>query len=70
MSDHGPALIGVLLLAFFFYFVALAVTAGAAESKCLAAGWREAKVDYALNVYCVKREDQTDIVKPLREVTK
>ena len=39
-----------------------------AQSRCYERGWPSAKVDYRLRMYCVKRVDQTDVVRPLSEV--
>lgn len=39
-----------------------------AHRLCLAAGWPVAEVDYTFTAYCIKRVDQTDVVKPLREI--
>lgn len=41
-----------------------------ANTQCLKLGWRDAKIDYLFNQYCVARTDQTDIVVPLEEATK
>lgn len=37
------------------------------ESQCLKQGYRDSKVDWFLNQYCIKRVDQTDIVVPLKK---
>lgn len=39
-------------------------------SRCLANGYPDARQDFMLRVYCVKRVDQTDVVVPLSEVGK
>jgi len=41
-----------------------------AHSACLQEGYPESKMDWQLKTYCVKRQDQTDIVVPLAEVRK
>ena len=35
------------------------------ENRCVAAGWRDSKVTWTMARYCVAREDQSDVVKPL-----
>jgi hypothetical protein len=42
----------------------------ATEDRCLAAGYRDAVVTATYQRYCVTRTEQTDIVKPLSEVSK
>lgn len=49
--------------------VFLCIASFSAEQKCLAHGWPRAKVDWAFNAYCVKRIDQTDVVRPLKEIS-
>ncbi len=41
-----------------------------ANSACLQGGYPESKMDWQLKTYCVKRQDQTDVVVPLAEVRK
>lgn len=41
-----------------------------ATSECLQAGYPSSRMDWQLKTYCVKRQDQTDIVVPLAEVRK
>lgn len=36
-----------------------------ASSACLQAGYPQGKLDWKFKTYCVKRQDQTDIVVPL-----
>ncbi len=44
-----------------------AIVDAVTKSSCLAAGYREASVDWAFNRYCVKRLDQTDLVVPFAD---
>lgn len=39
-----------------------------ATQECLSLGWPSARVDLTLKQYCVKRVDQTDEVRPLKEL--
>ena len=38
------------------------------SNRCLAAGWPTSKVDSSLRGYCIKRRNQTDVVKLLAEI--
>jgi hypothetical protein len=55
-------------LAIVVLVVALAVFHARIDAQCLRAGYPGSTYDYALNAYCVKRVDQTDVVVPLSEV--
>ena len=49
-------------------FCAYIIAQATAQEKCLSMGWPSAKLDYTLKQYCVKRVDQTDVVRPLNEL--
>lgn len=55
----------VLLFAFIAWCIVLAVVEIPLQSECLSRGYREAKIDFFFNRYCITRSDQTDIVVPL-----
>jgi len=38
------------------------------KSKCLKAGYPSTTIDVFLNFYCIKRQDQTDVVVPAKEL--
>ena len=35
------------------------------DSRCLAAGYPTAHIDFKFNAYCTRRVDQTDVTVPL-----
>jgi hypothetical protein len=41
-----------------------------AQTECLAAGYPGSALSLYLEVYCIKRVDQTDVVIPLSEVSR
>jgi hypothetical protein len=62
-------LVAVGVIALIVAMLAVSVTSVAmrlsTERRCLEAGWRDSKVTWTLGRYCVAREDQSDVVKPL-----
>jgi hypothetical protein len=38
------------------------------EAQCLELGWPKARIDFRLNAYCIKRVNQTDVVRPLKDL--
>ena len=60
------ALIGGLTI-FCMYMSTGLVLAGLTQQECLRRGWREGSITLLLERYCITRNDQTDIVKPLRD---
>lgn len=38
------------------------------ESTCLSYGWKDAKIDWRLKGYCIREENEYEIVKPLNEI--
>lgn len=64
MSELIGGLVG---LAFIVYLSILGFYSITGVSKCLAHGYPGHKADWALNQYCVKRVDQTDVVVPLEQ---
>jgi len=39
-----------------------------AEKHCLMHGWKDAKVTWDLTAYCIREENEYEIVRPLSEV--
>lgn len=67
-SEAFFAIVAAIVCALFLVYLATHAAVGAlAESACLHAGYREATVSYAFDRYCVKRQDQTDVVVPFAE---
>lgn len=64
MSVGLLVLLGAAVMAIAIVYVPACVVA---ERHCLAAGYPHASVTIALERYCVKRVDQTDVVVPLSE---
>ena len=58
------AFIGVLLI----YALSLAAVSSIGDLECKRLEFREAQVTFDWEVYCIKRVDQTDVVKNLREL--
>jgi hypothetical protein len=60
----------------FFAFLGLACIYGVvgsvigsrAQAVCLKAGFPRADMDWKFSAYCVKREEYTDVVVPLKEI--
>lgn len=73
MDDRMDVLLiiftGVVLLVC-AYTISVAIVGLSADSKCLANGWAGADVSWSFDRYCFRRENQTDIVVPLREAYK
>lgn len=44
------------------------IYSGIVGNKCAEKGWRDSKITITLTPYCINRTDQTDIIKPLKEI--
>ena len=60
----------ILFVLFIGLGILFAVVWFHANIKCLEAGFRDTRIDFLLNAYCIKRVDQTDIVVPVKEAVK
>ena len=58
-----PLLVLVIILVLLGYSAAL-------KDECLRYGYPQAKVSIFLNRYCIRREDQTDVVTRIEELRK
>lgn len=48
--------------------VAYGVLMAYTNSKCLEYSYKEARVSYDFSLYCIREENEYEIVKPLREI--
>lgn len=55
------------VVVFVLYMGVLLVVHAATYQECLRRGWRDSNVTVLYERYCITRNDQTDIVKPLRD---
>jgi len=60
----------IAVVAILLYGSLMGIGNATVDSQCLKRGWREGRIDYTLTKYCVNRNDQTDTVKPLKEIPK
>ncbi len=63
-----PLVTIVFTFVVFSYAIAQAMTHARLETKCLRAGYSNARVTWDFQSYCVKRLDQTDVVVPESEI--
>ncbi len=57
--------VGILVIFIVISCIIYGVAKLGTNSACLSYGYKSAKIDYALNAYCIKRVNQTDVVIPL-----
>lgn len=53
------------IIALMVFLGASSALRASTANRCLEAGWRDSQVTWTLARYCIAREDQTDVVKPL-----
>ena len=67
-SDIGAALVALLALAIVVYALAFMVVAAKTEAVCAQHGWRDYTVTWNFTQYCVREENEYEIIKPLHEI--
>lgn len=67
MNNFAIIVVSAFVL-FLLYLGVAMYRGGEAENACLAAGYRESRVDFKMRQYCIRRVDQTDEVIRLDKV--
>lgn len=60
----------VLFILFLLYAGICGVRGMVADAQCLEHGWKDARLDWRLRAYCIREENEYEIVRPLHEVLK
>ena len=61
-------LIMVLLVVGLVYSLMLGIASAKLEKKCLLYGWKDYSVTWDFQKYCIREENEYEIVKPLEEI--
>ena len=61
-------LIGVFLIVVLCGLLAMIPYLMYAEKECLSRGWKESSVTWDLTIYCIREENEYEIVRPLSEI--
>jgi hypothetical protein len=69
MNDLATTILTIVAICIAAFLLCVVLPMGAvAKAQCLEAGWPRAQITWNLHRYCIKRVDQTDVVRPLSEV--
>ena len=61
-------LAAVVIVLFILLLAAYMVVDVKVEADCLSHGWKDSKVDWKFEAYCIREENEYEIVKPLSEI--
>jgi len=68
LMDILDKVMTIVLVILLCYGVVFLVDVASTEKNCLDAGWADHKVAYDLTSYCIREENEYEIVVPLKDL--
>jgi len=68
MNDLGERVLAWLTAVLLAYLFIYGITFMIIHQQCLSNGWANASVDYKLNGYCAREENEYEIIRPLEDI--